>query len=199
MNQTELTRIVLTGGPSGGKSSAIRAFEEQYASQVYCTPEIATLLLSGGFPTPSEVNPWTRNWQNSFQRAVAHTQLGLEAVAEERALRDGQQAIVCDRGLLDGAAYLDGEVEELEELTGQTQAEMLGRYQAVIHLPTTALVAEYDRFSNPHRLEEAEEAIQLEAKTLEAWKAHPNRRIISEISKEARLQRVIGTVLSMLG
>ncbi|MCA9336722.1 AAA family ATPase [Candidatus Saccharibacteria bacterium] len=110
---SEMHRIVLTGGPSGGKTTLQRAISEQIP-EAYCAPEIATILLSGGFPAPTERHPWEESWQRNFQLSVAVGQVALENITNHRAQQEGKRLIVYDRGLLDGASYLSGGVRELE-------------------------------------------------------------------------------------
>jgi hypothetical protein len=143
-------------------------------------------LLGGGFPAPSKEHGWSYEWQKSFQLAVAATQIALEQVCDLRALNEGKHIIVYDRGLVDGASYLNGGIDELATLTGIAAADMLARYDKVLHLPTGATkgAGAYDKHSNPHRFEEADEALKLEYRVREAWNAHANRHIIEGSTKE---------------
>ena len=43
-------RIVLTGGPGGGKTTAADLFRREIGNRVVIVPEAATLLFQGGFP-----------------------------------------------------------------------------------------------------------------------------------------------------
>ena len=47
-------RIVLTGGPGGGKTTAGDLFRREFGERVVLVPEAATLLFSGGFPRVEE-------------------------------------------------------------------------------------------------------------------------------------------------
>ena len=181
---SELKRIVLTGGPSGGKSTTLQRIQET-RSDVFCAPEVATILLGGGFPAPTGEHGWTYEWQKSFQLAVAATQIALEQVCEIRALHEGKKIVVYDRGLVDGASYLRGGIAELADITGIEKSAMLARYDTVLHLPTGATrgPGAYDKHSNPHRFEEAEEALQLEHRVREAWQDHEQRYILDATSK----------------
>ncbi len=179
---SEVKKIVLTGGPSGGKSTTIRRLQ-QTMPEVLCAPEVATMLLSGGFPAPSHEFPWSYSWQKNFQRAVAAAQIAIETECERRVVSTNQKAIVYDRGLLDGASYLRGGIRELEDITQLTEAAMLDRYDSVIHLPSSAAkgLNSYNKASNKHRFEEASEALALEGRVLSAWDNHLDRIIIDTI------------------
>ncbi|NDI06057.1 MAG: hypothetical protein EBY58_07285 [Rhodobacteraceae bacterium] len=43
-------KIVLTGGPGGGKTTAADLFRRELGEKVVVVPEAATMLFSGGFP-----------------------------------------------------------------------------------------------------------------------------------------------------
>lgn len=180
-------KIVLTGGPSGGKSTLQREVENNHFDTAYSVPEVATILLSGGFPTPTEQNPWSEQWQRQLQVAIAISQIALEEVSTSRAQNESKKLIVLDRGLLDGAAYLHGGIEELEEITGQNEESMLGRYDTVLHLTTSAKHGAYDKQSNEHRFEEAEVALELDDKIMSVWQKHPNRIILDQPDKSSRI------------
>ncbi len=63
MDQARLYRIVLTGGPCGGKSTALSAITDRLQGlgfQVYRVPETATLLLGGG--VSFAILPPARSW-----------------------------------------------------------------------------------------------------------------------------------------
>ena len=195
MEQTN--RIVLTGGPSGGKSTLQRAISAQI-SEAYCAPEIATVLLSGGFPAPNEQHHWDEAWQRDFQTAVAASQQALEGISERRAIQEEKRLIIYDRGLLDGAAYLPGGVRELEEITGQNEQLMLSNYNAVIHLISSAAHNAYDKQSNPHRFEEATAAMELDARVMNAWDNHPNRIVLEEKDKAKRITQGLQVIRSLI-
>ena len=47
-------RIVVTGGPGGGKTTAADLFRREIGEQVVVVPEAATMPFSGGFPRADE-------------------------------------------------------------------------------------------------------------------------------------------------
>jgi predicted ATPase len=161
--------IALTGGPGGGKTTSIN-YLKQTPADYYFIPEAATIILEGGYPN-LEQNTWTPAWQEGLQLAVAGLQKGLELIAQERA--QGQAAIVCDRGMLDSAAYLENP-KSYEPITGETQAKSLERYDAVIFLHSFAKINRYKKDTNRARFEDARQAIVMNDRLLEAWKEHPN-------------------------
>lgn len=76
------------------------------------------------------------------------------------------------------------------------------RYDFVIHLTTAANGAEgfYSSQNNSVRKEDTEEARRLDSRGLEAWSGHPYVFIIDNSTGfEAKLKRVVSTVLGQLG
>ncbi len=192
-----MKKVVLTGGPSGGKSSFIRFIESEDYPHIETVPEVATILLSGGFPPPSEKSGWTYNWQRSFQAAIAITQIALEQIVEEKVL-DQDKVVLFDRGLADGASYLNRGIVELSEITKITPREMFERYDKVIHLTTSAKQARgYNKGSNPHRFEDANKAIELDNRVMEAWSQHHDVIVINENDKKLRNQTIVQEILDI--
>lgn len=192
-------KIVLTGGPAAGKTTAISHLKRTVGHLTTFTPEVATLLLDGGFPRRWE----SPEWRNSFQYGVATTQIAVEEAATAIAHHNFQEKrlynMVCDRGLADGAAYLPGGIGELSELIGQTQEQILGRYGLVIHLVTSAKYEEgYRNRGNPHRWETAAEALRLDNKILDAWQDHPNLQELHITSKEDRNAKIEDLVTNFI-
>jgi predicted ATPase len=172
-----MRKIVLTGGPCSGKSSVQQALRAELGPDVVLVPEAATLLLAGGFPAPGTHLPWSPQWQAAFQSAVLPLQRALEESCVLMARSQGAQLLVCDRGLLDGAAYTPGGVEEFCRAFGIDLSEALARYEAVLHLESlaTADPPRYGTAGNALRFEPLEEAVRLEMATRAAWAGHPRR------------------------
>ena len=182
-----MEKIVLTGGPSGGKSTAFRHLENVMGNYVCLVPEVATILLSGGFPAPDLEHSWSPEWQSSFQLAVAIGQIAIEDISEQRGIKNSKSIMICDRGLADGSAYLPKGIDDLCIITGQNPSLILDRYEQVIHLTTSAKQSNgYKKHTNKHRFEEANEAIELDDKIMEAWNHHPNRIVLNIEDTEER-------------
>ena len=170
-----MRKIVLTGGPCAGKSTVLAVLQKQFAGQVFVVPEAATMLLSSGFPLPGRDLQWSPEWQVAFQTAIARLQPQLERAYELQAHERGAHILVCDRGLLDGAAYTPGGVEELCQRYAVALDEAHACYASVFHLESCATGAPefYGTSGNEVRMEAIEEAIALEHKTRDVWKGHP--------------------------
>ena len=164
-----MRRVVLTGGPCSGKTTVQRVLRETFTNQLVYVPEAATMLLEGGFPAPSTTLPWSEAWQLSFQRAVLALQYSLEDI--HSITDEGTKLIVCDRGVLDGAAYMPGGRNEFGKRFNVDLQDAIERYEVVIHLESLATTDPecYGRFNNEHRFESIEQAQSLEHAIREAW------------------------------
>jgi len=174
-------RVALTGGPCSGKTSVLKAFTESLTNagfDVYIQPESATMLLNGGF----HVNPEDRKCIYYFERAIMFCQLTMERSFVAFAKRTGRPSIlICDRGLMDPRAYLTQEEwEKLLQEEDWSEEDFLKRYDLVIHMVTAAYGAEtsYTLANNQARMENPEEAIEIDMKLREAWKEHEHFHII---------------------
>lgn len=176
----EIRKIVVTGGPCAGKSTAMKWIQNAFTRQGYTVlfvPETATELISGG------VAPWTCGTNLEYQRCQVQLQLEKERVfLQAAATMPGDKIlIVCDRGIMDNLAYMSHEefLLILDELGLREQALMLG-YDAIFHLVSSAkgLTEFYTLDNNSARTETAEQAAELDDKVLTAWHDHPHLHII---------------------
>ena len=131
----DIKRIVLTGGPCAGKTTALVRVIEHFNSlgfKVFCVPEVPTLYSLGGW------NYLTPNRQLYFEgeRAILETQLAFEDHFQRMAeVCTKPVLIVCDRGTMDISAYM--KPEEWESITrdaGVDPGSLRERYDAVLHL-----------------------------------------------------------------
>ena len=183
-------RVVLTGGPCGGKSSALKGLKEaatEHGFDVWSVPEVATTVMNAGFM-------WNVPQKIQFQTIVAQLQLQLERpllqLAGEKINRP--TIMIFDRGMLDGKSFVnDDEWEQILNKNNYTHAKSLGRYDCVVHLVTAANGAplSYKHNSegqeitddNGHpvtRRETPEEAIEQDEKLQQCWSDHPKHFII---------------------
>ncbi len=164
-------RIVLTGGPGGGKTTAADLFRREIGEKVVVVPETATMLFMGGFPRAGE--PKARA---ATQRAIFHAQVALEDI--QGALYPGR-VLLCDRGTIDGAAFWPREAPEgfFETMETTLEAE-LRRYDAVIFFESAAVGDISIEGGNPARTESNEEARQLDIRLRALWSKHPNFHFI---------------------
>jgi predicted ATPase len=167
-------RIVVTGGPGGGKTTAADLFRREIGDRVVVVPEAATLLFSGGFPriaAPRAGDPRAGDPRAAMaaQRAIYHVQKNLE---DAQSALFPERILLCDRGTVDGAAYWPEPSEKFFAAVGTTHEHELSRYDAVIFFESAAvggLLIE----GNPVRTESLDEAVALDARLREAWSRHP--------------------------
>ena len=204
----EIKKIVLTGGPCAGKTTALVKIVEYFSGmgyKVFAVPEVPTIYSSGGW------NYLTPNRQLYYQgeRAILETQLALEdqfmALAE---VCTKPVLIVCDRGAMDISAYIKPEEwEEITAMAGTDSTRLRDRYNAVLHLVSAADGAEqyYTTATNATRYEKADEeglrlARELDKKVINAWSGHSHLRVINNHDDfNAKLGRVIKEISNVLG
>ncbi len=162
---TARCRIVLTGGPGGGKTTAADLFRREIGERVVVVPEAATLLFSGGFPRSAEVHA-----RKSAQCAIYHVQRNLEDV--QSALYP-ERILLCDRGTVDGAAYWPDDSAGFFEAVGSTEEGERARYDAVIFFESAAVGGISIEGGNPTRIESNNEALVLDGRLRALWARHP--------------------------
>jgi predicted ATPase len=204
MQPPTIHRIVLTGGPCAGKSTALAHVTDYLAAtglQVCRVPEASTILLSGG----AEVAGATPEQWLTFQRGILRVSMALEDAFMALAHRSGRKCVLmCDRGAMDGLGYLGEELwRRLLDETGFEEPSLREhRYNAVIHMVTAAIGAEscYGTRSNAARYETLEEARGVDERLRHAWRGHPRLRIIDNSSDfRGKLHRVLCAVCELVG
>lgn len=198
----QITKIVITGGPCAGKSTAMSWVQNAFTQMGYAVlfvPETATELITGG------VAPWTMPTKKEFQKCQLKLQIEKEKVFEQaaRTMDTDRVLIVCDRGALDGKAYLDGaDFDEVIESLGVNEVALRDDYDAVFHLVTAAKGAAefYTTANNSARTETVEEAAALDDKLIAAWTGHPHLRVIDNSGDfENKMKRLIAEISAFLG
>lgn len=169
--KTEPLRVVITGGPCAGKTELWR-FVCEKSPRAVPVPEAATELILAG------------RSENSlglvdFQLAVFERQWALE----DEALKKGP-LLICDRGLLDGLAYLPG----LFSCLHVSQEEVMDRYALVIQLEVIRDPRAYAMHgnSNPARHEEHPRALALENEIKRIYEGHPGYVFLSGSLEEKK-------------
>lgn len=198
----EITKIVITGGPCGGKSSAMNHIKKAFEPlgyRVLILHETATDLITGG------IAPWTCGSGYEYQLCQMKIQAVKEAAVLEAAktMPDEKILIVCDRGMADNRAYMTEE-EYLKGLEAVGYNEVTARdgYDAVFHMTTTAKGEEraYSLSNNAARTEDIPNAVRLDDRIISAWTGHPHFRVIA--SRElfhTKAQRLIEEIKGFMG
>jgi len=196
-----MKKIVLTGGPCSGKTTVMRTLQEEFGDSIITVPEVATILLGNGFPVPGKDVDWSEEWQAALENAVVPLQRSIEDAFALAAHKRNCHVMVCDRGLLDGAAYTPGGLPDFCRLYGVDEAAAYKRYSAVIHLESVATAdpEKYGKTDNESRFEPVERAAEVEHAMREAWKNHPRRLIISgRRGIEGKIAECMGIVRFLL-
>ncbi len=197
-----ITKIVITGGPCAGKSTAMSRIQNTFTEMGYTVlfiPETATELISGG------VAPWTCGTNADHQKCQFRLQTEKEKIFEYAAktMKADKILIVCDRGTIDNKAYMSPEeFSEVLDFIGSNEIELRDSYDAVFHLVTAAKGAEefYTTANNAARRESPEEARMLDDKLISAWTGHPHFRVIDNSSDfDGKMKNLISEISSFLG
>lgn len=198
----DITKIVITGGPCAGKSTAMSWIQNAFTQRGYAVlfvPETATELITGG------VAPWTCGTNADYQKCQVRLQLEKESVFYQAAqtMAAEKVLIVCDRGVLDNKAYMtEAEFAMLLHALDSNEVELRDGYDAVFHLVTAAKGAEefYTTANNTARTETPAQAVTLDDKLIAAWTGHPHLRVIENAEAfEDKMRRLIAEVAAFLG
>jgi predicted ATPase len=196
-------RIVLTGGPCGGKTTALTRLRDRVEAlgfRVFLVPETATLLAGGGVP----LGDIPRSLLIRHEGNLMAVHLALEDSFFDIARAADRPAVVfCDRGALDYAAYMPTAAwQALLDERGWTPVGLYNRYDAVIHLVTAAIGAEaaYTTANNAARTETPEQARALDERTRQAWVGHPHLHVVdNRTGFEDKIRRVLDAVCAHIG
>jgi len=204
-------KLVLTGGPCGGKTtgqSKLATFFESIGWKVFRVPETATVLMSGGIAF-GELN---QEQVLDFQYNLIKTMLTLEdtyfSMAEKWNSSGGQQncLVICDRGTMDASAFISPEEWNalLERLELDEERICEGRYDHVVHMVSAANGAEefYSVEEHAARFEGIELARDRDKKAMESWREHPYVDIVDNRKSrdfDGKLKHLIDVVVKRIG
>ena len=197
----QIFRFVITGGPCGGKTTAlahVRRYFEEKGFGIVTVPETATELISSG------ISPWTVGSSFVYQSVQLRLQVEKERVYEFGARLLGKERVILlfDRGMLDNRAYLEPrEFTEAVLDMGLREEDLPARYHAVFHLVTAAKGAEkyYTVANNAARHESAAEARALDERLWDSWRVHPRHFMIgNEGGMEGKISSLIEGMESVI-
>ena len=199
--EQKIVKLVLTGGPCAGKTTAMSWIQSNFEKQGYKVmfiPETATELITGGLA------PWDLSTAYDYQKMVFKDQITKEDIYMECAKKMGYDKIliVCDRGLMDNKAYMnEEEYQRVLRDFNISKSKIMDRYDAVFHLVTAAKGAEeYYNLDNEARTETVEQAVAIDDKTINAWTGHPHFRIIDNSTDfDEKMRRLMKEISNVLG
>ena len=200
--KVKISKIVLTGGPCAGKTTAITWINNYFSKRGYTilfVPETATELITNG------IAPWTCETNYDYQRFQIRLQKVKEQIFDDAAkkMKNDKILIVCDRGILDNKAYMkDIEFKRILNELGTSETQERDSYDAIFHLVSAAKGKEnaYTLANNIARTENIEEARKIDDKIISAWTGHPHFRIIDNSTEfEEKLEKLLKEIASFLG
>lgn len=202
-------KICITGGPCGGKTSALAYLTEKLSEKgfkVFCAPEVPTMtMLGGGMIVMANL---TQDKIIRFQTLLMRTQMNIEEYFYDLAELNGAPSVVLfDRGVMDPSAYMTPEqFQALLDENGWNKVTLRDqRYDMVIHMVTAADGAEesYTTANNAARYEkDLSVAIDTDRKTQNAWIGHPHLVIIDNTTEKGfdrKLNRVFESIGKTVG
>ena len=197
MNEDKrIFKIVLTGGPCGGKTSLLPLAKELLEARgctVLTLGETATELWQMGILRNDRMD----------NRLVTRSIMEMHLHKERTALRaarlmtgDAPVALVFDRGLCDARSYYDDydEFESWLAELGTSFMAMRDSYDCVVHLVTAADGAlEHYNNANAARFETPEQAVAQDRRTLAQWQGHRALTVVGNEydSFDAKLQAAL--------
>jgi predicted ATPase len=180
-------KLVVTGGPGGGKTTALDLFRRELSDKLAIVPEAATVLFSGGI---------TRTCDEQVLKTVQKTIFVLQQNLEEIYHKQyPNRVLVCDRGTLDGQAYWPGAEDEFfKEVNSNLESE-IARYDAVIFFESAASSGNDISSNNPVRNESSERAAELDEKLQRIWSRHPNFYFVG--SSESFIRKIMFGIMTI--
>lgn len=198
----QISRIVITGGPCAGKTTAMSWIQNAFTKLGYTVlfiDETATQLITGG------AAPWLNTSARDFQLHLLELQLAKEKAFTDMAktMKGSKFLVVCDRGAMDNTAYMSEQDFDWVLRQMKTNKILLrDSYDAVFHLVTAAKGAEkyYTVENNTARTETPEQAAALDDRLIAAWTGHPHFRVIDNSTDfENKMLRLIKEISVFLG
>lgn len=196
-----IKRVVLTGGPSSGKTSVLEKIEQIFGAQGYkviVIDETATYLIKHG------IKPFGNDAVKmiDFQELVMRMQLAKEEVFDRAVemLPDKDILMIYDRGTIDNRAYInDKEFANVMARLNNVKSlnELFDKYDLVINL--VGRKDFYTTDNNEARSEDVETAIKLGKRTLQVWLGHPKLKIVLPKEKmEDKIKEVLNEINKVL-
>lgn len=206
---SDIVKIAISGGPCSGKSTGIPFVVNklsEYGYRVHVVPETATLIITNSVPDIETLSRKQRRIYQEIQRTMIGMQNDLENRHENIARlfpHDEKQVIICDRGMMDFAAYMSKRafVQGLFDV-GLTESQALQRYDALIFMETAAkqVPEYYTQTNNKARRETPTKAIRANDRTCECWLGHNHFKMVGgEKSFDAKLNRLLQSVCRVIG
>ncbi len=202
---SKIKKVVLTGGPCSGKSTAISKIVEFINSlgiKTISVPEAATELKSNGVVLENFKNP---SLFQSFiiEKILFNENFFMKALKSGKNIKKTGGLLICDRGIHDCLAYANKEfIKKIlsKEHKLNLEMEFTSRYDMVICL-SVAPEKYYTTANNDAREENYQEACRLGKKTVMAWVGHPNLILVDNNYNNfnEKVNAVIQNIAQLIG
>ena len=201
--QPMVWKIVLTGGPCGGKTTALSIIADRLRSlglQVFTVPENATMFSNSGagFPVHSH-KEHQLTWETSRMICQMQMEDSFESIAKAS---HRPTVILCDRGVVDACAYMDAETwqQVLCSMDWNEKSLRDDRYDLILHMVSTAVGAEDCYVNTVYRHETPSQAAALDVKIQQAWKLHRKRcEVDNSTGYDEKVSRAVDILCSGIG
>lgn len=169
---SDVIKIVLTGGPCSGKSTALEMLKKHYENKGYTVidmPESARILINKGA---------SRDDMLLFEGEVIAHQLDAEACIDKQIaeMNSDKILVLYDRGIADALSYVTPEQSlSLQSKFSLDLISIWSRYDAVMLLETAGTnnyIKDYNRHEN------REQSLYAQDTLLDVWVGHPHLRFI---------------------
>ncbi|KAI6183686.1 AAA-28 domain-containing protein [Aphelenchoides bicaudatus] len=173
-----ICKIVLTGGPCAGKTTAMnesadkikRLYNDKW--QAFVVSEASSFLYTGRVQRSELSDEQVNQWQMDVLTTILQLESVYDNIAEREQSKDTM--IICDRGGMDPKAYTNGEEiwKDILNKLDVDEDKIFARYDAVIQMHT-APREYYSTVNNPYRRETYEVAEIINARYEQLWNTHP--------------------------
>eukprot|EP00928_Gymnodinium_smaydae_P047292 TRINITY_DN31553_c0_g1_i1.p1 TRINITY_DN31553_c0_g1~~TRINITY_DN31553_c0_g1_i1.p1 ORF type:complete len:484 (+),score=124.34 TRINITY_DN31553_c0_g1_i1:54-1454(+) len=199
--------IVLTGGPCSGKSTILALIRDRLSKrgmQVLTVPEYATHFFANSDGFQGE---WVATEkEDKLQDILLRFQIMQENMFHEYgALNKKSSVLLLDRAVMDQKVFVSSDKVWEFALTESnlTEAQLLSRYDMVMHLGTCAKHGDYQwgpGSNNPGRYHSPEEAAKLDDRCKEVYSEHKQLRMVPHAkSFEDKVEQVMKYLEDALG
>ena len=200
----KVTKIALTGGPCGGKSTSISILEQELTNKgykVFIVEEMATNVIQSG-ASPVVIGGY------EFQDMLLQLQYYRNKVYDEMAFmytakHNKDVVIIYDRGIPDSKGFMsDEDYSRLLSDHRLSEIAILDYYDGVFHLVTAADGAEesYTCENNAARTETPEQARERDKQCMRAWTGHNHLRVIqNHYTFREKINKLLEEVYTLLG
>lgn len=199
-----IAKIVLTGGPCAGKTTTISRIEEHLVKKGYhvlVLNECATEMIKAGIRPFGDFAATVYDFENEILNLQLYKERRYKDFLKNYS-DDTKIIILYDRGTVDVKAYLgEDNYNRMLKENNLKNEDLIKEYDLVIHMITVAADMEnrYSNNNNKARFEDSREAIDLDKRTSDAWKEHPNLKIVPVCEYlEDKIQMAINYVDELL-